>query len=153
MMHRWLFVFVLAVAPLASAQFSASPAAGPGAPTGKHVEIDKTHQMLRAYDGNKLVFQTRISTGKWDRSTPNGQFTAGEKERMHYSRLFQNAPMPYSVEVVGDVFIHGFSVVPRHPASHGCIRVPLDEGNPAKRFYDWVEPGTPIEITGKWEGR
>jgi lipoprotein-anchoring transpeptidase ErfK/SrfK len=117
------------------------------------VEIDKTHQVLRAYEGDHLVMQSRISTGKWDKSTPNGQFTAGVKERMHHSRLFDNAPMPYSVEVDGNVFIHGFTSVPHHPASHGCIRLPLDGDNPAKRFYDWVEPGTPIEVTGKWEGR
>ena len=61
--------------------------------------------------------------------------------------------MPYSVQVNGNVFVHGFSSVPRFPASHGCIRVPLDNGNPAKQFFEWVEPGTPIEITGHWEGR
>jgi lipoprotein-anchoring transpeptidase ErfK/SrfK len=127
-----------------------SPA--PAAP-GKHVEVDKTHQMLRAYEGDRLVIESHVSTGKWDKSTPNGQFTAGDKERMHYSKLFKNAPMPFSVQVVGDVFIHGFTSVPNHPASHGCIRVPLTGDNPAKRFYEWVERGTPIEVNGKWEGR
>jgi lipoprotein-anchoring transpeptidase ErfK/SrfK len=117
------------------------------------VEIDKTTQTLRAYDGDKLYLETRVSTGKWDRSTPNGQFQAGDKFRMHRSRLFNDAPMPFSVEVTGNVFIHGFSSVPRWPASHGCIRVPLGDGNPAKQFYDWVETGTPIEITGHWQGR
>jgi len=118
----------------------------------KRVEIDKTHQILQAYEGDRLVFETRISTGKWDKSTPNGQFKAEAKYRMHYSRLFQNAPMPYSVEVNGNVFIHGFSYVPHRPASHGCIRVPLDGDNPARRFFEWVEVGTPIEISGQWEG-
>jgi lipoprotein-anchoring transpeptidase ErfK/SrfK len=146
-MHRWFFLLFFAVA-------IRLPAQTPTAPTvaGKHVEVDKTLQMLRAYEGDKLVFQTRISTGKWDKSTPNGQFTAGGKERMHYSKLFKNAPMPYSVQVNGDVFIHGFTSVPKHPASHGCIRVPLDGDNPAKRFYEWVEAGTPIEVSGQWEG-
>jgi lipoprotein-anchoring transpeptidase ErfK/SrfK len=119
----------------------------------KRVEIDKTQQMLRAYEDDRLVFETRISTGRWDRSTPNGQFAAGWKHRMHYSKLYHNAPMPYSVQVSGNVFIHGFSSVPRRPASHGCIRLPLSGGNPAKRFYEWVETGTPIEIRGRWGGR
>lgn len=142
-MRRWT-VLVLCLAALRAAGQEPSP---PPATT-KRVVIDKSTQTLRAYDGDKLVLETRVSTGKWDKSTPNGQFTAGYKERMHYSRLFENAPMPYSVHVTGNVFIHGFSVVPRHAASHGCIRVPLSKGNPAKQFYDWVEPGTPIEITG-----
>jgi len=143
-MPRWfLLLFVVAFA----AHGQTTP---PPAPPAKRVEIDKAHQMLRAYEGDRLVIQTRVSTGKWDKSTPNGQFQAADKERMHYSKLFKNAPMPYSVQVVGDVFIHGFTSVPHHPASHGCIRVPLDGDNPAKRFYEWVERDTPIEISGHW---
>jgi lipoprotein-anchoring transpeptidase ErfK/SrfK len=84
------------------------------------------------------------------RRTPSGKFTAGVKLRMHYSRLYDNAPMPYSVQVNGNYFIHGFTSVPDRPASHGCIRVPLTGENPAKLFFEWVEPGTPIEITGEW---
>lgn len=133
---------------IASAQQSEAPAR-----PAKRVEIDKTHQTLRAYEGDRLVFQSRVSTGRWDRSTPSGSFRAGGKYRMHYSRLYQNAPMPFSVQVNGNVFIHGFSYVPARPASHGCIRLPLGDGNPAKRFYEWVEEGTPVEIFGKWEGR
>ncbi len=148
-MRRWLVVLVLCFAALsATAQQPAPPTT-----TTKRVVVDKSTQMLRAYDGDKLVLETRVSTGKWDKSTPNGEFNAGYKERMHYSRLFENAPMPYSVHVTDNVFIHGFSSVPRHPASHGCIRVPLGKGNPAKQFYDWVEPGTPIEVTGHWGER
>jgi lipoprotein-anchoring transpeptidase ErfK/SrfK len=123
------------------------------APPGeKRVEIDKTHQVLRAYEGKRLVFQSHISTGRWNRSTPNGQFVAGEKFRMHYSRLYHHAPMPFSVHVTRNVFIHGFTYVPAWPDSHGCIRLPLNGDNPAMRFYEWVEPGTPIQIFGQWNG-
>lgn len=121
-------------------------------PAAKHVEIDKTRQILSAYEGARLVFQTRISSGSGSRSTPNGDFKAGEKEWMHYSSLFHHAPMPYSVQVDGNIFIHGFTEVPDWPASHGCIRLPLDGDNPARRFFEWVEEGTPIHITGQWKG-
>ncbi len=147
-MHRWLFLVFMVVAFRSPAQTPVSTV-----PSIKRVEIDKTLQVLRAYEGDRLVLESRISAGKWDRSTPNGQFRAGPKHRMHYSKLYHNAPMPYSVEVVGNIFIHGFSSVPRRPASHGCIRLPLDGDNPAKRFYEWVERGTPIAISGRWEGR
>jgi lipoprotein-anchoring transpeptidase ErfK/SrfK len=122
------------------------------AQTGKWVVIDKTRQVLRAYEGRHLVLETNVSTGKWDRSTPNGEFSAGDKFRMHYSRRYHNAPMPYSVFVTGNVFIHGFGSVPPWPASHGCIRVPLSGNNPARRLFEWVEPGTPIRIVGQWDG-
>ena len=117
----------------------------------QRVEIDKNLQVLRAYEDERLVFQSRISTGKSDRSTPNGRFTVGVKYRMHYSRRYRNAPMPFSVQVKGHIFIHGFKEVPARPASHGCIRLPLDGENPAKWFFDWVQPGTPIEVSGRWE--
>jgi lipoprotein-anchoring transpeptidase ErfK/SrfK len=143
-------VFVLFLA-LAWPSRAESPAGS--ASTTQWVEIDKTLQRLRAYEGDRLILESRISTGKWDRSTPNGRSSAGVKYRMHYSKLDHNAPMPYSVQVVGNVFIHGFTSVPNRPALHGCIRLPLDGDNPARRFFEWIEPGTPISIHGRWEGR
>jgi lipoprotein-anchoring transpeptidase ErfK/SrfK len=69
---------------------------------------------------------------------------------MHFSRLYHNAPMPYAVQLEGNFFIHGFSSVPGYPASHGCVRVPMTKDNPAKKFFEWVEPGTPIVVVGSW---
>jgi lipoprotein-anchoring transpeptidase ErfK/SrfK len=120
----------------------------PAAPS-KRVEIDKTTQMLRAYEGDRLVLQSRVSTGRRN-GTPSGSYRVQGKQRMHYSRLYDNAPMPYSVQFHGHYFIHGFTSVPNRPASHGCVRLPLKDGNPAKVFFEWVEVGTPIEITGRW---
>lgn len=112
----------------------------------KRVEIDLTKQRLKAYEGNRLVMQTRISSGK-NRGTPTGNFKAGPyKSKEHYSSLYHNAPMPYSVQVSGHIFVHGFSVVPDYPASRGCVRVPISGSNPARRFYNWVDVGTPIRI-------
>jgi lipoprotein-anchoring transpeptidase ErfK/SrfK len=125
---------------------------GPMQAQEKHVEIDKTRQVLRAFEGSRLILECHVSTGRWNRSTPAGHFTAGVKSRMHYSRLYHNAPMPYSVQVTGNIFIHGFAYVPPWPDSHGCIRLPLDGDNPAKKFFQWIEPGTPIHIFGQWNG-
>ena len=81
-MHRWLFLVLFAVALQARAQ---TPPASPAA--AKRVEIDKTRQTLRADEGDRLVLKTRIGAGKWDKSPLNGQFEAGDKLRMHYSKL------------------------------------------------------------------
>jgi lipoprotein-anchoring transpeptidase ErfK/SrfK len=111
------------------------------------VEVDLTKQQLSAWEGNRLVLQTHISSGRYRNSTPMGEFTAGPyKSEMHFSKKYNNAPMPWSVQLNDHVFIHGFSSVPRYPASHGCIRVPLDKGNPAKFFYEWVEVGTVVRV-------
>ena len=70
----------------------------PASAAAKRVEIDKTRQTLRAYEGDRLVLETRISTGKWDKSTPNGHFEAGEKQR---TCIIQNSsimrPVPYDL--------------------------------------------------------
>lgn len=119
----------------------------------KRVKIDRSGQRLRAWQGDLLVLETPVSTGRSGRRTPSGTFTAGPyKSRMHYSSLYNNAPMPYSVQVSGNIFIHGFGSVPERPASHGCIRVPLEGANPARWFYEWVDRGTPIHVTGRWSG-
>ena len=113
----------------------------------KHVEIDKSTQTLRAYEGEMLVFESNVSTGRHGKETPNGRFHAESKSLMHYSHLYDNAPMPYSVQINSNYFIHGFSYVPSFPASHGCIRMPIGS---ARQFYDWISLGTPVEIVGSW---
>lgn len=113
----------------------------------QRVEVSLKNQQLRGWQGRRLVLQTRISSGRNGR-TPAGEFRAGPyRARMHRSSLYQNAPMPWSVQINGHVFIHGFTSVPNYPASHGCIRVPLTDGNPAKFFYEWVLNGTPVSVT------
>jgi lipoprotein-anchoring transpeptidase ErfK/SrfK len=128
------------------------PEGGVAARGAKRVEIDKTTQTLRAYDGDVLVLESRVSTGKAGKQTPNKIYYSGRKERMHISRRYDNAKMPFSVHLGGHYFIHGYQSVPNRPASHGCIRLPLDGENPARQFYEWIEPGTPVVIFGRWVG-
>jgi hypothetical protein len=119
--------------------------------SNKRVEVDLANQRLRAYQGSRLVLDSAISTGREGKKTPSGEFKAGPvKSRMHRSRLYHNAPMPWSVQVHENIFIHGFRKVPRRPSSHGCIRLPLTGANPAKWFYDWIDLGTPVSIKGHW---
>ena len=82
----------------------------------KRVEVDLANQHLRAYQGARLVLDSPISSGREGKKTPPGEFKAGPiKSRMHRSRLYHNAPMPWSVQVHENIFIHGFRKVPRHP--------------------------------------
>jgi hypothetical protein len=66
----------------------------------KRVEVDLSNQRLRAYQGARIVLDSAISTGREGKKTPSGEFKAGPaKSRMHRSRLYHNAPMPWSVQV------------------------------------------------------
>lgn len=112
----------------------------------KRVEVDIARQQMRAWQGDRLLLVTPVSTGRQGYVTPTGYFAAGAKEPMHLSTRYGNAEMPWSVQIAGDVFIHGSKSVPPRAASHGCVRLPLTGANPAKWFYDWVEDGVIVQI-------
>jgi hypothetical protein len=113
----------------------------------QRVEVSLKNQRLKGWQGNRLVIETKISSGR-NGATPAGEFHAGPyRSKLHFSSLYNNAPMPWSVQLHRHIFIHGFSSVPDYPASHGCIRMPLTGGNAARFFYEWVLSGTPVSVT------
>ena len=77
----------------------------------------------------------KVSTARRGYFTPRGSFRARYLKRMHYSRKYDNSPMPYSVFFYGGYAIHGTNYVRRlgSPASHGCIR--LHTANAANLYY------------------
>jgi hypothetical protein len=112
----------------------------------QRVEVSLKNQRLKGWQGNRLVIETKISSGR-NGATPAGEFHAGPyRSKLHFSSLYNNAPMPWSVQLHRHIFIHGFSSVPDYPASHGCIRMPLTGGNAARFFYEWVLSGTPVSV-------
>lgn len=135
------------VAPVARTE-APSQVRGP-----KQIEISLAEQRLRAYEGQRLVLDTAISSGSASYPTPTGAFSIRSKEAMHWSTQY-SAWMPYAMRVVGGIFIHetpigvdgqriGASDI-GSPASHGCIRVP---SGAAQRLFNWAEIGTPVQIS------
>jgi lipoprotein-anchoring transpeptidase ErfK/SrfK len=119
----------------------------------KRIRVDLTSQTLRAWQGGRLVYDTPVSTGRDGHLTPNGQFRTLKKEPMHVSTIY-GSKMPWSVQVVGNIFIHGSELFSDAPGSHGCIRLPMS-GNSltAQEFFDWVDVGVPVSVTGRWMPR
>jgi L,D-transpeptidase catalytic domain len=116
------------------------------------VRIDKsTQQMSVSVDGVPR-WQWRVSTGVPGRDTPSGTFHAFRMEAEHYSKEFDDAPMPHSIFFtrIGHA-IHGYLDTRRlgEPASHGCVR--LDPAN-AARLYALVQQegvtNTTVVLTG-----
>ncbi|HTE20873.1 MAG TPA: L,D-transpeptidase [Armatimonadota bacterium] len=117
----------------------------------KRVAVNRATQRLRAWQGKRYLGETRVSTGASGFTTPAGSFAAGPfKAARHFSRQYNMAPMPYTVQVRGNVCIHGSTSVPARPASHGCVRVPLTGLNPARWVYEWVDVGSPVVIADRW---
>lgn len=107
------------------------------------VVVSLPRQLAYLYKGNELVAVSTISSGKETTKTPNGIFTVLSKKRMHHSRKYDNAPMPFAQ------FIDKFGValhaghLPGRPASHGCVRLPSKF---AAKLFQVTDVGTPVII-------
>ena len=114
--------------------------------------IDKNaQQMTVAVDGVER-YHWPVSTGIPSYETPNGSFRTFRMEEDHYSKEFDDAPMPHSIffTKIGHA-IHGTDSEGRlgTPASHGCVR--LSRAN-ATTLYALVEKdgvlNTTVTLTG-----
>ena len=116
------------------------------------ITIDKNAQLMTvAVDGIER-YHWPVSTGIPSRETPNGSFRAFRMEEDHFSKEFDDAPMPHSIffTKIGHA-IHGTDSEGRlgTPASHGCVR--LSKAN-AATLYAMVERdgvlNTTVTLTG-----
>jgi len=114
--------------------------------------VNKTTQrMTVSVDGTER-YSWPVSTGLGDYSTPTGAFTPSRLAKMHYSREWDDAPMPHSIFFTdAGHAIHGSNATRRlgTPASHGCVR--LAPSNASTLFNLVTAEGlgnTRIEITG-----
>ena len=133
-------------AQLGSGQFVWDPKA---ASTGSlFLVIDLTRQRALLYRDGIPIAASTISTGSKGRETPTGVFAILQKEVMHRSGTYDDAPMPYMQRLTSKgVAMHGGNL-PGYPASHGCIRLPKAF---AKLLYGVTELGTPVMITDEAE--
>ncbi|MGP0091926.1 MAG: L,D-transpeptidase [Xanthobacteraceae bacterium] len=81
-------------------------------------------QRLTLYEGGTPVARSIVATGVPDHPTPTGIFSVIQKERYHTSNIYSGAPMPFMQRLTQSGIAMHLGVVPGHPASHGCIRLP-----------------------------
>ncbi|SRR6266568_272993 len=122
----------------------------------KHIYVDLSTQKLYAYQGDSKIFETYISSGKWD-PTPVGNFHIWEKlvaTRMAGGSgpdAYDLPNVPYVMYFYQDFGLHGaywhnnFG----HMMSHGCVNERFVD---AKTLYEWADgptgdtPGTAVSI-------
>jgi lipoprotein-anchoring transpeptidase ErfK/SrfK len=110
----------------------------------KYILIDRRQQYLGLYEWGNLKHCYPISSGT-SNSTPARNFVVNFMDEVHYSSLFDEAPMDHALNIFSNYFIHE-GIVPGYPASHGCIRLfPL---HARYLFYHWGKPGIPGRIIG-----
>jgi lipoprotein-anchoring transpeptidase ErfK/SrfK len=106
------------------------------------ISIEK--QVLKIYDANGTFAETPISTGTRGHSTPMGVFSVIQKHKYHQSNIYSGAPMPYMQRITWSGVAMHAGVLPGYPASHGCIRMPM---NFAVKMWGWTRMGARVVIT------
>jgi hypothetical protein len=109
--------------PLKPGEFEWHPERSVAGPVLVVVSIDD--QLAHVYRSGVRIATTTVSTGRPGNETPTGVFNILQKKKMHHSNLYDDAPMPFMQRLTWDgVALHA-GRIPGHPASHGCIRLPL----------------------------
>ena len=120
------------------------------------ITVDKSaQQMTVTVDGDPRYIWP-VSTGRAGYSTPSGAFTPSSMEREHFSRQWDNAPMPHSIFFTHEGHaIHGTGhAITGEAASHGCVR--LSEAHAAILYALVKEEGmakTRVVLSGHIPGR
>jgi len=141
MRHRLAFAALICALGLA-----------PPAQAAVQITIDKSAQLMTVERDGRALYQWPVSTGKAGFDTPSGKFKAFRIERDHYSREWDDAPMPFSIFFTQKGHaIHGSLDTKNigRPASHGCVR--LTPANAEKLFALVQEDGvlnTTVILTG-----
>ncbi len=100
------------------------PELSPSGPLMVLVSIPQ--QTMNVYRNGILIGRSSVSTGSKGHSTPGGVFTILEKKKTHYSKKYDNAPMPNMQRLTWTGIAMHSGNLPGYPASHGCIRLPYD---------------------------
>lgn len=121
----------------------------------KRIIIDRSEQLLFAYDGDELFMQEPISTGIELTPTPRGNFTIFRKTPSRYMQ----GPIPQITEKFYDLpgvpwnlyftaqgaIIHGTYWHENFgkPSSNGCVNV---RPAMAEKLYKWADVGTRVIV-------
>lgn len=120
-------------------------------PTERWIDVNLSTQTLVAYEGDKAVYDSLVSSGMYNHPTVTGQFRIWLRFRsqtMDGRRLGYNyylEDVPYVMYFYEDYALHGtfwhnnFGT----PMSHGCVNLPTPV---AEWIFNWSELGTLVNV-------
>ena len=125
-------------------------------PGEKWIDVNVTTQTLVAFEGDKPVFATLVSSGRHDdedktkdHHTPKGDFPHPREAHRRDDGAETATDGPYSIEDVpwimyfnGSYALHGafWHTNFGHERSHGCVNLAPHD---AKALFGWTEPRLP----------
>lgn len=111
------------------------------------IDVDLTHQMLYAYEGDQMLNAFVVSTGTWQYPTVTGSYNVYVKYL--YKDMsgvdFYLPDVPYTMFFYDGYAIHGtywhnnFGV----PMSHGCVNMTIPD---AAWIYQFASVGTTVNV-------
>lgn len=119
----------------------------------KHIVVDLSTQLVTAFEGEKLVFSQRCSSGVKGTDTPKGDFLTyhkgasvhmtNEGDAIEEETVYSLPGVPWCsfFTGAGNAF-HGtwWHNDYGRPRSHGCVNLPSEA---AKFIYRWTKPNVP----------
>jgi peptidoglycan hydrolase-like protein with peptidoglycan-binding domain len=122
------------------------------------VEVDLDKQVLVLYQNYDIRLITTTSTGSGEYfcgGDQGCQYAVTPPGKFHFQWFFngwRTSPLghlykPYYFN--GGIAVHGYTSVPTHAASHGCVRIPMDIAN---YFHTLVHTGEAIYVIGTPSG-
>ncbi|WP_439922608.1 L,D-transpeptidase family protein [Nitrobacter sp. JJSN] len=127
-------------------------AAGSAADAKVSILVDKDNQQMTVSVDGVERYHWPVSSGNPSHETPNGKFQTFRMEADHFSKEFDDAPMPHSIfftkigHAIHGTFSEGSLGV---PVSHGCVRISRTN---ASTLYALVQKegvlNTTVTLTG-----
>lgn len=129
--------------------------------SNKRIAVDLSGQHLYAYEGNTVIMDFPVSTGKWW-PTPTGEFKTWIKLRSTRmsggnwaAGTYYNLPnVPHTMYFYNDQYpkTRGYGLHGAYwhnnfgqPMSHGCVNIGLPD---AERLFNWAPLGVTVSIYG-----
>jgi lipoprotein-anchoring transpeptidase ErfK/SrfK len=124
-----------------------APQPAESTPHRRWISVDLSDQRLVAYEGDRAVRSTLVSTGRSYTPTPIGRFAI--RNKIAYQTMvgpgYYLPRVPHVMYFVGGNALHGaywhnnFGT----PMSHGCVNLPLDE---AAWLFQWASVGSLVVV-------
>ena len=128
---KWLFAAIFLAALISGTGFAAAASV--------QISINKVSQKMTVTVDGVEKYVWLVSTGASGYSTPSGSYTPFRMEPDHFSKEWDDAPMPHSIFFTPSGHaIHGSPHTKSlgRPVSHGCVRLAPDN---AATLYALVE--------------
>jgi len=101
------------------------------------------HQRVSLYDAHGGALRASTSSGAREYETPVGIYSVLQKNRDHYSNLYDDAAMPFMQRITWSGIALHEGQLPGYPASHGCVRMP---GTFAEQIFPLTKIGMRVIV-------